>query len=114
MTHNNVELAHAYYTAFGKKNFIEMEKYLHPDVRFISPFGQLTGKDAIIQAAQAFATMFTTLTVRTKFGSGDQAAIVYDFDWLGVEGTFSAAVVMAFEDGLITSVELFYDPRPFA
>src|SRR5712671_1057627 len=99
MTHNNVAIAHAYYTAFGKKNFADMEQYLHPDVRFIGPFAKLTGKDAVIQAAQGFATMFNTLTVRTQFGSGDQAVIVYDFDWLGVDGTFSAAVVMALHDG---------------
>ena len=113
MTKNNVATAEAYYTAFGKKSIAEMEQYLHPDVHFVGPFAQLSGKKAVIEAAKTFAKMFNTLTIRVKFGSDDQAMIVYDFDWLDLGKTFSAAVLMTFHDGLIAKVELFYDSRPF-
>lgn len=113
MHQDNIEIAEAYYTALGKKNISELEKFYHPKVVFIGPMATLSGKEAVFQAAKDFTTFFNTLTIRTKFGSADQAMIVYDLDFPLPIGPLSASVLMLFEDGLISKFELFYDARPF-
>jgi ketosteroid isomerase-like protein len=45
MNKDNVAIAQAYYTALGEKNIAKMEKYLHPDIYFIRPFGEVKGKE---------------------------------------------------------------------
>lgn len=106
-------LAEAYYTAMSKKNVAELEQYLHPDVRFIGPLAELTGKDAVLEATRNFVNFFNTLTIRAKFGSDQQAVIVYDLDFPAPIGHLPATVLMSFQEGLVVKIELFYDARPF-
>lgn len=113
MAINNIAIAQAYYTAIGEKNIENAEKYLHPHVQFISPFATITGKEGVLKAVRGFTTIFKSLTIRAKFGSDDQAMLVYDIDCPTINGTFSGASLMTFQDDLIAKVELFYDPRPF-
>ncbi len=54
---------------------------------------------------------FNTLTIRAKFGSQDQAMLAYDINC--PIGICRAAALVQFENGLIVSIELFYDARPF-
>lgn len=114
MTHNTIAIAQAYYTAVGEKNIPVIEAYLHPDVSLTAPFGTLTGKDAVLDAIKGFTNVFKTLTIRAEFGSENQAVIVYDLDCPTLKEIISAAVLMTFDEGLITNIETFYDPRPFA
>lgn len=113
MNKNAAALAEAYYTAVGKKNVVDIEKFLHPDVLFVGPLAKLKGKEAILEATKRFTTLFKTLKIRAKFGSGDQAMVVYDLDCPLPIGHFSTAVLMTFQEGLVAKIELFYDARPF-
>lgn len=113
MTKNSVAIAEAYYTAMGKKDIEGLSKYLHPDIQFTAPLDKITGKEVVLEATKKFASMFKTLTIRAKFGSEDQAMIVYDLDFPGMFATFSSAALMTFQGDLITKIELFYDARPF-
>jgi hypothetical protein len=108
----NASIAEAYYKAFGEKNFAEMEKYLGDNVQFVAPLDSLSGKQSVMEAAKGFANAFKTIKVRAKFGSMDQAAIVYDLE-LPTTGVFSSTALLTFHEGLITKIELFYDARPF-
>lgn len=38
----------------------------------------MIGKEAVLNAAKCFMGIFNTLTIRAKFGSEDQAMILYD------------------------------------
>lgn len=113
MNQKNIAIAEAYYVAVGEKNIAGIEKHLHPDVCFTAPFAKLSGKNAVLEAAKEFTKLFKTLTIRAKFGSEDQAMIVYDLDCPMLNGVVSAAVLMSLHDGFITKIEIFYDPRPF-
>ncbi len=113
MNQNNVAIAEAYYTAVGEKNLDDMEKYLHPDVQFISPFAELKSKASVLEAVTRFMTLFNTLTIRAKFDSNDQAVLVYDVDFPAPIGNIPTASLLTFQDKLIAKIELFFDGRPF-
>lgn len=113
MNKNYVAIAEEYYRALGNKNLSGLEKYLHPNIRFITPLVDATGKDAYFEAAKNFAAFFNTLTIRAKFGSADQAMIVYDVNLPAPIGNLPSAALLSFQDDLITRIELFYDARCF-
>lgn len=114
MNQNNVAIAQTFYAAFGEKNLKVMEKYLHPDVRLITPLSTLQGKEAYLEAVQGFMAFFNSLTIRATFGEGDQAVVVYDLDCPGGIGKTSAVALMIFQEGLIIRNELFHDTSPYA
>jgi ketosteroid isomerase-like protein len=110
---NNIAIIETYYKAMGEKNIASMEKYLHPDVQFISPLSKTKGKEAVLEATKGFANFFKTLTIRSSFGSADQAMIVYDVDCPEPFGIIRTASLMTFKEGIIVQIELFFDARPF-
>ncbi len=109
----NTPRAEAYYESVGNKEMAGAERYLHPDVQLIGPLAEMTGKEAVLKAVKGFLTIFKSLTIRAKFGSGDQVMIAYDLDCPAPVGNFRAAVLLTFRDDLIARLELFYDGRPF-
>lgn len=114
MGQSNIQIAEAYYKAMGEKNVEAVGKCLHPDVQFVAPLGKMSGKEAVLEGAKRFTTLFKSLKIRSKFGSGDQAMVVYDLECPAPIGVFSTAVLMAFREGLVVKIELFFDARPFA
>jgi len=84
-----------------------------PLQKHIRPLAKMTGKEAVIEAIKKFASFFKTLTIRAKFGFGDQAMVVYDSDFPEPIGNLSSVALMTFYEGLITKIELFFDARPF-
>jgi hypothetical protein len=113
MSEKNLIIAKAYYLALNNKNLSEVEQYLHPHIQFISPFANIEGKEAMINAVKGFMTIVKKLTIRTECGSGDQVMLVYDLESPEPIGSSRAAVLMNFKDGLIARFELFFDARPF-
>ena len=109
MDTNNVALAEKYYTLLGRKNVEGIKKCLHPDVELHSPLATVKGKEAVVKAASNFSNVIKSLTIRAKFGSGDQAVIISDSDIPGVVGSFPTASLLSFCDELIVKIELFYD-----
>lgn len=101
----------AYYTGLGEKNIEEVKKYLHPDIQFTDPQEKIIGRDAVLKAAKGFTNIFKTLTIRAKFGSEDQAMIVYDVEIPGLSKKLQAASLLSFQEGLISKIELFYDSK---
>jgi hypothetical protein len=112
MNKNNAAIAEAYYTGMGEKNISVIEKYLHSDVQFVTPLGSTQGKEALLEAARKFTSFFKSLKIRAKFGSEDQAMIVYDVEFPAPVGKTPTAALMTFREGLISKIELIYDARP--
>ncbi len=101
----------AYYTALGEKNMEAVKKYLHPDIQFTDPQEKVIGREAVLKAAEGFTGIFKSLTIHAKFGSEDQAMIVYEVEIPGLPKKFQAASLLSFQDGLIAKIELFYDSK---
>ena len=113
VTERNVTTAEAYYKAMNDKDLAGVARHLHPEVRFVGPMADLVGKEAVLEAAKRFVTLIKSLRVRAKFGSDDTAMLAYDVDFGEPIGICRTAVLMTFKEGLIASIELFYDARPF-
>lgn len=105
--------AEEYYTLVGAKQVEAIKKYLHPDVEFYGPMATLKGKEAVVEATHNFMKMFSTLTIRAKFGAQDEAMMVYDLDIPGISNAFPGASFMRFKEGLIVKIQLFYDASRF-
>lgn len=104
----------AYYTALGEKNIEAVKKYLHPDIQFTDPQEKVIGKEAVLKAAEGFMGIFKSITIRSKFGSEDQAMIVYEVEIPGFAKKLQAASLLSFREGLISKIELFYDSKVFS
>ncbi len=107
------DIAVAYYTALGEKNLEEVSRYLHPNIQFTDPQEQVMGKEAVLNAAKGFSSIFKTLTIREKFESEDRAMIVYDVEIPGFKKPLRAASLLSFQERLISKIDLIYDTGPF-
>jgi len=103
----------AYLKAWDSKDLEGIAKYLHPEVHFIGPMTEMTGKEKVLQSAKRLFGLLETLEVRSKFASGDHAIFTYDFVCADPIGVCRTAELMTFKDGLISRIELFFDARPF-
>lgn len=100
-----------YYKALGEKNMGEVKKYLHPNISFTDPQGEVIGREAVLNAANGFTKIFKTLTIFAEFGSDDQAIILYELEIEGLSKVLRAASLLSFQEGLISKIELIYDTR---
>lgn len=107
-------IAVAYYTALGEKNIEAVKEFLHPDIQFTDPQEKVVGREAVLKAAKGFTAIFKSLTIRAKFGSEDQAMILYDVEIPLFGKNLRAASLLSFQEGLISNIELIYDTQPFA
>lgn len=105
------DIAVAYYTALGKKDLEAVKKCLHPNVQFTDPQEKVEGREAVLKAAKGFTAIFKTLTIHAKFGSKNQAMIVYDVDIPGLPKILRAASLLSVQEGLISRIELIYDTQ---
>lgn len=110
---HNLAAARNYYHAMIQKNFDTMASYLHPDVLFIGPLAEMTGKEAVVNAAKVLSQILSKIDIRAQFASNNQIMFSYDFMFPEPIGKLRAAVLMEFTDQLISRIELFYDGRPF-
>ena len=109
----NLAVAETYYHQMLQKNFTAMEECLHPDVHFIGPLAELSGKAPIVSAAKNLSQILGDIKRRSKFAHQNQIMFAYDFMFPQAFGKLRAAVLMEFTDQLISKIELFYDGRPF-
>ena len=114
MTERNVASAEAYYKAMNDKDLSGMARHLRPDVRLVTPMEELTGKEAVLEAAKRLLPLINSIKVHAKIGSEDQAMLTYDMNFAEPIGVCRAAALMTFKDGLIMRNEIFFDARPFA
>ncbi len=113
MTPSNAACAEAYYKAMSEKDLPEMARYLHPDVRLITPMEDLRGKEVVLEAAKKLLNFIQSIGVQAKFESETQAMLAYDMHFAAPAGVCRAAALMTFQDGLIVRNELFFDASPF-
>jgi len=109
----NLMVAQDYYRAMLQKNFAEMEECLHPDIHFISPLAEMSGKEAVVSAAKNLSQILSNIEIRAKFACDNQVMLAYDFMFPKPIGKLRSAVLMEFTHKLISKIELFFDGRAF-
>lgn len=111
---NNLTIARSYYIAMADKDSNVVEKYLHPEVCLIGPYGEKVGKEMVFEAVQKFMHMFRAINIRAQCGAEDQVMLAYDLlEFNGPNNILRAVSLMTFKDGLIIKNELFFDTRSF-
>jgi hypothetical protein len=110
----NVTSAEGYYNAMLAKDFNKVASYLHDNIDFIGPLGNLYGKEAVVLAAKSLSQILQDIQIRSRFAANDQIMLAYDFMFPAPIGKLRAAVLMEFTDQLISKIELFYDGRAFS
>ncbi len=110
---NIVHLAESYYRAMLAKDFDSMGSYLHDNVHFIGPLAEMRGKESVVLAAKNLSKILTEINIRSKFLSGNQVMLVYDFLFSTLNLNLRSAGLLDFTNGKISKIELFYDGRPF-
>jgi hypothetical protein len=108
-----IAIVESYYDAMLKKDFSTMARYLHPDVIFIGPLAEMTGKEPVVEAAKGLRNLLYNIDIRARFSASNQVMLAYDFMFPAPIGKLRASVLMNFQDNLISRIELFYDGRPF-
>ncbi len=109
----NLISGEAYYNAMKHGDAENMAKYLHNDIRVVTPLGEVAGKQEVLEAARRLMTQIMDIEIKARFSSGEQAMLTYDLECSPPIGTVRTAALMTFKDGLIVRNELFFDPRPF-
>ncbi|MCE2984083.1 MAG: nuclear transport factor 2 family protein [Parachlamydia sp.] len=109
MKEEPITMAVDYYQKIGAKNSEGVKKYLHPNVLFYGPLASLSGHQAVIQAIENFMHAIESLTICAKFGSENQAMVVYEVNFPGIAPDFPGAALLDFQEGLIARIQLFYD-----
>ena len=109
---SNIEHVQEYYKAGLRKDFTEMAKYLHPEVVFLAPLAKLNGREAVVEAAKGFFGFLQSIEFRAGFANDNQVMIAYNAIFPDPVGKFPTAIYVTFKDGLMSQMELFYDPRP--
>ena len=112
-TNENITFAQSYYSAMLAKNFDKMASFLHDNVHFISPLAEIQGKEAVISAAKNLSNILQDIKIRSRFARDNQIMLAYDFIFPKPIRVLRAAVLMEFTNRLISTIELFYDGRPF-
>lgn len=110
---NNVAIAETYYRQMLQRNFDAMADCLHPDVNLIGPLAEIYGKNSVVDSAKNLRKILNHIEIHSKFSSENQVMFAYDFIFDKPIGKLRAAVLMDFEDQLISKIELFFDGKPF-
>jgi hypothetical protein len=111
---SNLAAAEAYYKAFFEdKDPDRLARHLDPEVRFIGPLADLSGRAAVIDGARRLMPQVESYQVRARFGAGDEVMLAYDLRCAPPVGLLRTAALLTFAQGLIVRIELFFDARPF-
>lgn len=113
MTNTNINTAVSYYKAMGEKNLPEAAKYLHSDIRLITPLAEVAGKEKVLEAIKGFMLAFNTIHIHQKLSNQDSAMLVIDVDFPAPIGILRSAALLTVQNGLIIRTELFHDTKNF-
>ncbi|TWS22661.1 nuclear transport factor 2 family protein [Tsukamurella sputi] len=107
---NPRRLAEIYFACWEAKDFAPLRSHLAPDCRFAGVFGVATGPDEFLAGLTGMAGATDSLAVRARVA--DDTDVITWFD-LGMGGAPATAVAnwTHVENGLITEVNVTFDPR---
>lgn len=114
MNTNYAKIAQDYYKFLEQKDEAAIKELVHPNITFKAPLAQLSGKNEFVEAALGYASMVEAITIKDSFESENKAVIIYEANIPRIMQDFPTAAYFTFENGLIKSLDLFYDARAFS
>ena len=107
-------VAQAYLAALEAKDYEVMRGLLHDDLSFRGPMMTVGSADDFIQAVRMLGPITKRVELRKMVAEGDDVCVFYDFVTNAPIGTSRMAECYTVADGKIQSIELYFDPRPWA
>jgi hypothetical protein len=108
------EVALAFESALGQKDYDAARRLLADDVSFRGPIDTFDRADAYIGALQRLGTMVERIDVLKAFEDGDDVAIFCELHMRAPLPTAFVAEWYGVRNGKIQSVRVAFDARPFA
>jgi hypothetical protein len=110
MTTKPASIAALYFDCWARKDFTDLAPHLSPDCTFTGVFGVAQGPDEFLRGLTGMAAGTDSLNVRKRIA--DETDVITWFD-LGMGGAPATAVAnwTHVENGLITAVNVTFDPR---
>ena len=116
-TDKTLELVRAYYDSWkdGEKGYDEarLRRVLDPRLVFESPIGRREKLDDFLPGLQRFTKTVKALQMLQLFGSGAEAAAVYDCELTAPVDRLRCAEVFRAEGDYIVSIRLVFDATPY-
>jgi hypothetical protein len=103
----------AYLDGWKRKDADNISGLLHPEVRLTGPMSRHQGRDAVMASFRSLFPALDDVALRHLLVDGEQAIAVYDFVCAEPFGSVRMADLIGFKNGLIHSIEMFFNPRPF-
>ena len=101
-----------YVKAWTSGDFDTARSTLHDDVTFVGPLGTADGIDECMEGLQGLKQIVESADQRRLIVDGDDVCLIYDLVTNTPAGTVPTAGWFQVRDGRITSIRVFFDPRP--
>jgi hypothetical protein len=111
----NRELAEKYLDAFAKRDIKKMRSFLSDtNFTFRGPLQAFNSADEFAAALVPLAPMIQGVSVKQVIADGNDVCLFYDFVTnVPAVGTTRIAEWLHIENGKITFINLYFDPRPY-
>jgi hypothetical protein len=113
LTECRLELVERYFSAWQGKNSMALAALIHPEIHVWSPLAEFSGRKNFLTMVERLFPLLENVRLRSTWVSHLQGMATYDFVLQPPIGSIRTAALMTFDGGLICSVELFFDARPF-
>src|SRR5262249_13832229 len=74
---------------------------------------EMNGREGVVAAVARILPLLKEFRMKSTFIAGNRAMFTYDLVCEAPVGLCRTAEEVTFEDGLVKTIEQFYDPRPF-
>ena len=101
-----------YFAAFESGDVAETRRLLWADLSFHGPIDAFNNADDLIKSLSALAPIVQGIEQRKVVVDGDDVATFYEM--LTPMGRSAIAELHHVRDGKIDSINVYFDPRPFA
>jgi ketosteroid isomerase-like protein len=112
-TKGSKDLALEYLDAVARKDLARVRALLAPDLRFRGPAVARSTADDYVTALKRLGAIHLHNEVRKVFADGDDVCVIYDFVTDTPAGALRTIEWLRIEDGLIRSIDLYYDRLPW-
>ncbi|HYV65099.1 MAG TPA: nuclear transport factor 2 family protein [Myxococcales bacterium] len=113
MKNDPKSLAIEYLDAVGKKDLARVEELLAPDLKFTGPAMARATSQEFISALKRLGAIHVRNDVKKAFADGNDVCVIYDFVTDTPAGALPTIEWLHFEEGRISSINLYYDRVPW-
>ena len=113
MSNEAKRVALEYIEACGRKDYDTVSRLLSPSMTFVGPGNALTGAAPYLAVLRRLGPVWSRSDVRKVFVDGDEVCVIYNFVTDTPAGAVPIVEWLRVENGLVTSVTLFFDRVTF-